>query len=63
MGGGVMTLPSDFSALIALAQLEELAGIKEQILDRIDEIGAAASFVLLKELKARRKALEDGDVW
>lgn len=54
-----MTLPSDFSALIALAPAHELDGIKAQILDRNYEIGAVASFTLLKELAARRKALAE----
>jgi len=54
-----MTLPFDFSALIALAQAHELDGIKRQILDRNEEIGAVAAFELLKELAARRKALAE----
>ena len=54
-----MTLPSDFSALIALAQAHELDGVKKQILDRVDEIGMAASRNLLIELATRRKALAE----
>jgi hypothetical protein len=54
-----MTLPSDFSALIALAQAHELDGIKKQILDRNEELGAVAAFELLKELATRRKALAE----
>ncbi len=52
-----MTLPSDYAALIALAQAHELDGIKRQILDRIEEIGMAASRNLLIGLAERRKAL------
>ena len=52
-----MTLPSDYAALIALAQAHELDGIKRQILDRNEELGAVAAFELLKELADRRKAL------
>jgi len=54
-----MTLPSDYAALIAIAQADELDGIKKQILDRVDEIGMAASRNLLIELAARRKALAE----
>jgi len=54
-----MTLPSDFSALIAIAQAHELDGIKAQILSRVDEIGMAASRNLLIELATRRKALAE----
>jgi hypothetical protein len=54
-----MTLPADFSALIALAQAHELDGIKRQILDRNEELGAVAAFELLKELATRRKALAE----
>jgi len=54
-----MTLPSDFSALIAIAQAHELDGIKKQILDRNEELGAVAAFELLKELATRRKALAE----
>jgi len=54
-----MTLPSDFSALIAIAQAHELDGIKRQILDRNEELGAVAAFELLKELATRRKALAE----
>jgi hypothetical protein len=54
-----MTLPSDFSALIALAQADELDGIRRQILDRNEELGAVAAFELLKELATRRKALAE----
>jgi len=54
-----MTLPADFSALIAIAQAHELDAIKRQILDRVDEIGMAASRNLLIELATRRKALAE----
>jgi hypothetical protein len=54
-----MTIPSDFSALIAIAQAHELDGIKRQILDRNEELGAVAAFELLKELATRRKALAE----
>jgi hypothetical protein len=54
-----MTLPSDYAALIAIAQAHELDGIKKQILDRNEELGAVAAFELLKELAARRKALAE----
>jgi len=54
-----MTLPSDFSALIAIAQAHELDGIKRQILDRNEELGAVAAFELLKELATRRKTLAE----
>jgi hypothetical protein len=54
-----MTLPSDYSALIAIAQAYELDGIKRQILDRNEELGAVAAFELLKELATRRKALAE----
>jgi ERCC4-type nuclease len=52
-----MTLPSDYAALITIAQAHELDGIKKQILDRNEEFGAVAAFELLKELATRRKAL------
>ena len=54
-----MTLPADFSALIALAPAHALDAIKVKILDRNFEIGAVAAFELLKELAARRKALAE----
>jgi hypothetical protein len=54
-----MTLPSDYAALIAIAQADELDGIKKQILDRNWDIGAVAAFELLKELATRRKALAE----
>jgi hypothetical protein len=54
-----MALSSDFSALIAIAQAHELDGIKKQILDRNEELGAVAAFELLKELATRRKALAE----
>ena len=54
-----MTLPSDYAALIALAQAHELDGIKRQILDRNEELGAVAAFELLKQLATRRKALAE----
>ena len=54
-----MTIPSDYAALIALAQAHELDAIKAQILDRNWDIGAVASFELLKQLAIRRKALAE----
>ena len=54
-----MTLPSDYAALIAIAQADEMDGIKKQILDRNEELGAVAAFELLKELATRRKALAE----
>jgi hypothetical protein len=54
-----MTLSHDYAALIAIAQAGELDGIKAQILDRVDEIGAAPAFELLKTLADRRKALAE----
>jgi hypothetical protein len=51
-----MTLPSDYAALIAIALADELDGIKRQILDRNEEIGAVAAFELLKAIADRRKA-------
>jgi hypothetical protein len=54
-----MTLPADYAALIALAQAHELDGIKKQILDRNEELGAVAAFELLKELATRRKAFAE----
>jgi len=54
-----MTLPADYAALIAIAQADELEGIKKQILDRNEELGAVAAFELLKELATRRKALAE----
>jgi hypothetical protein len=54
-----MTLPSDYAALIAIAQADELDGIKKQILDRNEELGAVAAFELLKELATRRKVLAE----
>jgi hypothetical protein len=54
-----MTLPSDYAALIALAQAHELDGIKRQILDRNEELGAVPAFELLKQLAERRKALAE----
>jgi hypothetical protein len=54
-----MTLPSDYAALIAIAQAHELDGVKRQILDRNEEIGAVAAFELLKQLADRRKALAE----
>lgn len=54
-----MTLPSDYSALLAIAQAHELDGIKRQILDRNEELGAVAAFELLKALAERRKALAE----
>ena len=54
-----MTLSHDYSALIAIAQADELDGIKKQILDRNEEIGAVAAFELLKALADRRKALAE----
>jgi hypothetical protein len=54
-----MTLPSDFAALIALAQPGELDGIKAKILERVEEIGMAPSRLLLVQLAARRLELAD----
>ena len=54
-----MTLPSDYAALIAIAQGHELDGIKKAILDRNEELGAVAAFELLKQLAERRKALAE----
>ena len=54
-----MAIASDYAALIALAQADELDGIKRQILDRNEELGAVAAFELLKELATRRKALAE----
>jgi hypothetical protein len=54
-----MTLPSDYAALIAIAQAHELDGIKKAILDRNEELGAMAAFELLKQLAERRKALAE----
>jgi len=54
-----MTLPADYAALIAIAKAHELDGIHKQILDRNWDIGAVASFELLKSLAARRKALAE----
>ena len=54
-----MTLPADYAALIAIAQAHELDGIHKQILDRNWDIGAVASFELLKSLATRRKALAE----
>jgi hypothetical protein len=52
-----MPLPADYAALISIAQANELDGVKRQILDRNEEIGAVAAFELLKALADRRKAL------
>ena len=54
-----MTLSHDYAALIAIAQADELDGIKQQILDRNWDIGAVASFELLKALADRRKVLAE----
>jgi hypothetical protein len=54
-----MTLPSDYAALIALAQPGELDGIKKKILERVDELGGKPAFDLLKSLAARRIELAD----
>ena len=54
-----MTLTHDYAALIALAHADELDGIYKQILDRNWDIGAVASFELLKSLAIRRKALAE----
>ena len=54
-----MTLSHDYAALIAITQADELDGIKKQILDRNEEIGAVAAFELLKALADRRKALAE----
>ena len=54
-----MTLSHDYAALIAIAQADELDGIKKAILDRNEEIGAVAAFELLKALADRRKVLAE----
>ena len=54
-----MTLSHDYAALLAIAQADELDGIKQQILDLNWDIGAVASFELLKALADRRKALAE----
>ena len=54
-----MTPSHDYAALIAIAQADELDDIKEQILVRNLEIGAVASFELLKSLADRRKVLAE----
>ena len=54
-----MTLSHDYAALLAIAQAGELDAIKKQILDRNEEIGAVASFELLKSLADRRKVLAE----
>ena len=54
-----MNLSHDYAALIAIAQADELDGIKQQILDRNWDIGAVASFELLKSLADRRKVLAE----
>ena len=54
-----MTLSHDYAALVDIAQADELDGIKAQILERNFEIGAVASFELLKALAIRRKVLAE----
>jgi len=54
-----MPLSNDYAALIDIAQAHELDGIKKKILDQNFEIGAVASFELLKQLADRRKVLAD----
>ena len=54
-----MTLSHDYAALIAIAQADELDGIKKRILDRNEEIGAVAAFELLKALADRQRALAE----
>ena len=54
-----MTLSHDYAALLAIAQADELDGIKQQILDRNEEIGAVEAFELLKALADRRRALAE----
>jgi len=54
-----MTLSHDYAALVAIAQADELDGIHKQILDRNWDIGAVASFELLKSLAIRRKTLAE----
>lgn len=53
------SLSNDYAALIAIAQADELNSIKEEILDRNEEIGAVAAFELLRALADRRKALAE----
>lgn len=54
-----MTLPSDFSALIAIAQADELDGIRRQILDRLDDLRMLEARELLIAVATRRKALAE----
>jgi len=54
-----MTLPSDYAALIALAQAHELDGIKKQILDRLDDLRMLEARELLIAVATRRKALAE----
>lgn len=54
-----MTLPADFSALIAIAQADELDGIRRQILDRLDDLRMLEARELLIAVAARRKALAE----
>jgi hypothetical protein len=54
-----MTLPSDFSALIAIAQAHELDGIRRQILDRLDDLRMLQARELLIAVATRRKALAE----
>ncbi len=54
-----MAIASDYAALIAIAQADELDGIKRQILDRLEEIGMAPGRNLLIALAARRRALAE----
>ena len=52
-----MTLSHDYAALIAIAQADELDGIKRQILDRVDEMRMVEARQLLIAVAERRKAL------
>ena len=54
-----MTLATDFSALIAIAQVDELDGIRRQILDRLDDLRMLEARELLIAVAARRKALAE----
>ena len=52
-----MTLSHDYAALIAIAQADELDGIRRQILDRLDEMRMVEARQLLIAVAERRKAL------
>lgn len=52
-----MTLTTDYAVLITIAKADELHGIREQILDRLAEIGMAPGHRLLCSITARQKEL------